>query len=96
MNFSILVGEDGFGVGFFVVGFEFGVDLNEDLELVLVKFIKINLKSERNLLKKLRYKYLKIKFLMVIYKKKIFIVGCIWRKMVYIVMYIVCKIVFKL
>lgn len=47
MNFSILVGEDGFGVGFFVVGFEFGVDLNEDLELVLVKFIKINLKSEK-------------------------------------------------
>lgn len=81
MNFSILVGEDGFGVGFFVVGFEFGVDLNEDLELVLVKFIKrvFFLEIEENCKN----------------EKKIFF-SCIWRKRVYIVMYIVCKIVFKL
>lgn len=94
MNSPILVGEDGSGAGLSAVGFEFGVDPNEDPELALVKFIKINLKSERNLLKKPRYKYLKTKSSMVIYKKKIPTVGC--RKMVYTVMYIVCKIAFKL
>lgn len=94
MNSPILVGEDGSGAGLSAVGFEFGVDPNEDPELALVKFIKINLKSERNLLKKSRYKYLKTKSSMVIYKKKIPTVGC--RKMVYTVMYIVCKIAFKL
>lgn len=33
---------------------------------------------------------------MVIYKKKIPTVDCTWRKMVYTVMNIVCKIAFKL
>lgn len=70
MNSPILVGEDGSGAGLSAVGFEFGVDPNEDPELALVKFIKINLKSERNLLKKSRYKYLKTKSSMVIYKEK--------------------------
>lgn len=40
MNSPILVGEDGSGAGLSAVGFEFGVDPNEDPELALVKFIK--------------------------------------------------------
>ena len=37
MNSPILVGEDGSGAGLSAVGFEFGVDPNEDPELALVK-----------------------------------------------------------
>lgn len=36
MNSPILVGEDGSGAGLSAVGFEFGVDPNEDPELALV------------------------------------------------------------
>lgn len=50
MNSPILVGEDGSGAGLSAVGFEFGVDPNEDPELALVKFdIKSFLKSGRYL-----------------------------------------------
>lgn len=55
MNSPILVGEDGSGAGLSAVGFEFGVDPNEDPELALVKFIKINkFKKWKKFVKKIK------------------------------------------